>query len=404
MPTLPFLRFDQLFPAESWAPQVDNGQMSPYGDDYIKQRLEQLYTPEHTMSDRLDEMLRNFPQRNQPGLGRSIIASIAGFGGGPQAAEDVQYAPYNRELKDWQAQYAPTYQAATNERYENVNERNFANQEVSRELQERKQTEQERAAGVKEQQANEKIEISRTRAAAYDFKQRNPQMKLQEDDKGNLIGVNPITRESQYILDPNTGAPVKSAKLPDEDRINLQIQGRLKVASAQHDYRTEEIGTRGEEARKTLKERTKLGGTAAAKPLSPAAVKVDRYNRARQLADQNPDWKDAIILGKGNDFEIDESQLGPGESDIIYEYIYKGDRPDQISSSGKDIELPASGETTTPSTPSVSAPQPVVKSGPKLKNPNDRIIVQAPDGGQQFSLPREQKDRAIAKGYKVIKE
>ena len=400
MPTIPFIRFDQMFPPDMLQEQ---GYDEPTP-----------YVPEHQYADQLGQMIQHFPQRNDPGILRNIVASIAGFGGGPQAAEDVQYAPYNRELEDWKAKYQPTYQAATLERYENANERQLARQRDQFNIQNRRADIEERKAENKEKIDREKVEISRTRAAAYDYHQRHPLAKFQQDKAGNIIAIDPLTHKAEYVPDPVTGEPIKGIKLPEQDHINLDVKKFREEEQIRQSDALKRIEAQGEQSRLTKKTPGAARLGADGKPLSPAATKVDRYNRARQLLDANPDYEGIIELGKGNDFKINSAGISKDEYDMIFNYIYGTAGP----VAGQDINLdsgaPAPNSSKPQATPDMidrakqgevrGDTEPVVKSGPKLKNPEDRIIVQAPDGGARFSLPREQKELALKKGYKVIQE
>jgi hypothetical protein len=84
---------------------------------------EPQYQPDTRASDMLFQMIQNMPQRNNPGIGRKILASISGLGGGPQMAEHALYAPYINQMQDWQAKLGPVEKIAAEERMQNANMR-----------------------------------------------------------------------------------------------------------------------------------------------------------------------------------------------------------------------------------------------------------------------------------------
>lgn len=201
-------------------------------EDFIHRRMAALYTPEHSASDQFNQLLAQYPVRQKPRLLAKIAASMYGMDHGPEGADKLMYGDYYRQLADWKNKIGPTEQAANLERYMNSNERQYANQEVQRELQEEENRRKQRKDEESNKIAQETLKVRQQRAATYDWKTRHPDMKIQEDNEGNLIGVDPQSGKVQYITDDD-GDPVVGSKLSDKDRINLEIQGRKDVAKIQ---------------------------------------------------------------------------------------------------------------------------------------------------------------------------
>lgn len=94
----------------------------------MQQFLDKNYTPETAAEQRFNALLDKFPNRSdyEPSFARKLVASMAGFKGGVDAADKIVSAPYGKALSDWTAQVAPDQQAATLENQRNVNERQLA--------------------------------------------------------------------------------------------------------------------------------------------------------------------------------------------------------------------------------------------------------------------------------------
>lgn len=230
-------------------------------------RMKELYNPEHNYSDMYMEALKGMPERKDPGIMRHIGAALAGIGSGPDAAKKFLDEPYDEKMSDWATGMKAIEPGMQYERYANANDRMLANETIGREIQDRRadiaKGESERKARADENKATNDAEntaIRKSRAAAYIYRQSHPNEVFQEDDKGNLIALNPADGSAKFVLD-DEGIPIKSSKLPEEDRINLIVKGRLQAIGAQgaETRRTEankevnrqkDIAAKGEETRK----------------------------------------------------------------------------------------------------------------------------------------------------------
>lgn len=213
--------------------------MAGGGADRIKQLMTELYTPEEEASGRFNELLAQYPKREEykPGALRRIGAMLATLAGSVtkdglllnenamNMGQDILNRPYNEKLAEWKAQVEPAYQSANLERYSNTNERGYAYQTTMAQL--KAEADAARAAND-----TRKADIAEARLRAYDFKMRNPNFKF--DFSGpTVIVANPATGELK-----DSGIP--TGALSDADKMSLQQENAL-----------ERIGATGEQARLT---------------------------------------------------------------------------------------------------------------------------------------------------------
>jgi len=165
-------------------------------------RLEQIYQPQTQATEAFTELLQNIPERNRPGVFRKIAASIAGFGGGPEAADQMLYAPYYNELEDFQERIGPTQQAAQFEQTGNANLRMIANSILSDERYRRTYDlnveKEERLVGA---QAAREL-LAEKKLALQTARQNNPNLKFEVREDG-MIKTETLGNQIVYRL-PNT--------------------------------------------------------------------------------------------------------------------------------------------------------------------------------------------------------
>ena len=98
---------------------------------YVQNQMDimnSFYSPETQASERLNQLLNNVPQYQNPNIWERIIAGGLAIGkDGQQAAEQYIRGPYANAMADWTAQAKPFYDAANLERNANVNERTLLN-------------------------------------------------------------------------------------------------------------------------------------------------------------------------------------------------------------------------------------------------------------------------------------
>jgi hypothetical protein len=387
------------------------------GERDPNQRLADLYSPEHSASDRLDQLIAQMPHRNKPGIFSKIVGSLVGMGGGPQAADEAMYGRYNRDIEDWKAQLGPAYQAANLERYGNVNERMMATGVMRDEA-------TQRGLDIREEHFKQSEENARKRTQAYAFAQENKDYESTVDKAtGEIVFVHPNK--------PPMRTGILSSEASDFDKHNWRVREREK----EHEYRTEEIRTRGEEAGKLLRGRQK------GKALTPSEIKTRRFNIASQLLSENPDLYGKIIsledgrlhltspededgkdidpldyanavneiYGEKEDIDIDAPKAPNVEVPESDKGSLGPNIPKRPRIGGELPESPGASRAVKPAPSNVTrdmifggggnAPQPKYQAGPKLKAPEDRINMVDPQGNP-VNLPREQKEQAIAAGYK----
>ncbi len=224
-------------------------------------RMQELYSPETYFQDEYKKLLSSIPERNKPGIWRKLGAI---FAGNPEEQQHALYAPYERNLQDWDLKRKALEPGLNAERYGNVNERQVAanimqNESTNKriDLQEGELRRKEKADEAKNKQNDEKIKIQRQRANAYIYGKENPNKIIKEDSNGNLITIDPQSGDTEYLLDDD-GDPIKSINLTPEQRHN----NRMSEIKAQADAamaRTKVAGAntiaaakvRGEQARTT---------------------------------------------------------------------------------------------------------------------------------------------------------
>ncbi len=309
--------------------------------DRVAQEMARLYTPETQMTEKFNELLGNYPQQQdyKPSMLRRIGGALTAVGGSfdgkggfrfnPNAVETgmgLMNEPINKKLNDWKNQIGPTYQAASLERTNNANERTMAYQTVAQQL--RAEADEERA-----KKNDRDAAIRQQRADVYEFKARNPNLKLIMTKGGNVQAFNPADGTTK-----DTGIPTGS--LTEADKMSLQqenaleqigarTQGQKEVETLRQGGRQDIAETRGwklgkdEETGKSIlyNEITgetkpinaKSGGNvtpaprpgAGGKTELPTQTKVRQYNSAREIFNTRPDLAKHIKLGPGtNEFRI----------------------------------------------------------------------------------------------------
>lgn len=306
------------------------------------------FTPATEATTRFNQLIDKYPERERPGLGRTIVASIAGLTN-PEASMKMLEAPNIRNLADWKNRIEPAQQAANLERQENVNERQFLYQSG---LLERDR--------LKQQTNEENTRIRQQRMDLDNFKAKNPDLEIKEVRGGNLIAFNPATG-TQTPVTGMDGKPIPSGLMSQEELANLNSRNRIDQIKEQGmqgqirdwlnaGYTLEQIMQRGDV-------QAYLKGVPSADSgvtsTLPSQQKVQEYLRARKLYNENPELRDFIILGEPgtNGFELDleprSSLFGPPS----------GPTPEQIDQIINTIYPPtAAGDTTQSQRPAVRTP------------------------------------------------
>ena len=343
---------------------VQPSQLTGEPDTYdVSARMRELYQPTYDATQQFENIISRYPEREKPGWLRTIAAMLRDYTHGPEAGKAMYEQPFREKLEDWKNQIVPMQAAANLERQENVNARTLAYQQISQELrdkaQEAKERNDERSAAIRQQ-----------RADVYDFKARNPNMRIVLPKGGNITAINPQTGETHDLGIP-TGI------LTETDKLNMQQEGAMaRIAAGGAEARaTEGVRQAGRETIaetrgwqiynvpdpnrpgqiKAVKINAITGEvkdiTAGEKPVGVVAKpsgaadrletaankKVRQYLLAKELYDTRPDLRPFIKLDKmgPNTFDLEiprisklMGSMGPTQAqyDEIQDYIY-GEMP-----------------------------------------------------------------------------
>ena len=184
-------------------------------EENVPDMMNNIYQPEHEASDRYNELVNNMPSRQGPSFLRTLAASLTAFGpGGMSKADEVIDQPNVNAITDWKNQLAPAQHSADLERQNNVNERTLAYQTVSQQL---------RAKADEMKNNNNMVgnQIKAHRAAVYEFKVMHPNAKIVMPKGGNIIAIDPNTKETTTLTD-ESGQPIPSGSMTENDKLHLQ--------------------------------------------------------------------------------------------------------------------------------------------------------------------------------------
>jgi hypothetical protein len=369
-------------------PQLNQPNQPPSND--INGWLKELYNPEHAQQTRLTNLMDSYPQEPNPSKGRRIggamvgaLADIGrmygGVGNGKAAFDEITgKTKYRENIQDWQNKIAPAERAATLEKQSNTNERTMAMQTIADKLRQEAQAHKE---------ANDEInaKIRQQRADVYEFKAKNPGMKLVVTKGGNVQAMDPITGELH-----DTGIPTgslsdadKAALTHDYTSQEIDQRGGIQkdIVGLRHDNTDEEIDRRGSQARDT--KATPSGNlTGANKPELPSQTRIRQFNKARELYNSRPDLRPFITLGT-NDFKVtapSKSMFGgaKGPNDKQYKEIN-----DSIyGATGNLAPIPSHGGGDTSVLPSPGQGNKGV-----VNNPQSAVAPKAPAGWKYVPKP-----------------
>ena len=347
------------------------GQQQEDEEDWIGRRIAELYQPQNTMQQIVQQMFANMPQRTEPGRWRKIGAAIAGMGteNPYESAQTMAYGPYNMQMKDWEARLDPAMKGAQLEAGYNQNARIMAEQTLQRELQRRRDIETERKNRASEELRARSETTREKRAAVYAFKAQNPNWEFKTQADGSIVAINPQDPTRSI----NTG--IQSNELSDADKLALQLDMRLKVAERQGQIAKENIAATAAEARTT---KATPPGRAPA-PESAIERMRARSDRAQQARIEHPEWAKFIGIGSNNEVVI----MPPGRNGptaAVYKQIeqYMSGTGGGISPTGLVSGAKSFGAT-----------------------PTGKTMMTSPDGKRGY-VPNNQVEAALAQGYKKV--
>jgi len=389
---------DPMFSVGPFEPQQydfreDIGPTPSQGMD-AGQRMRELYTPSDEASRKFEEMIDQYPQEKRPGWLRGIGSLLQEYAYGPKVAQQTRDSWRSEPIEDWKNKIAPMQQAATNERYQNVNERTMAYQQMATELRERAQI-------AKEKNDERKAEIQQQRANIYAYKARNPGKKFFMPKGGNVQIFDPATGQIS-----DTGIPTGS--MTELDKLELAGEQRLdQIAATGEEARETEItrqegrmelaGERGKQARETRS--TPAGGTG--KTELPSQTRVRIYNNAQRLRNTRPELAPYIKLGVTgtNDVQVTKPSTGgffsaAGPTQEQYDEISKAIYGEAVGPANTPPSgAPPSGAGRSsmagpgPKVPLTTPPPSPVKGWKYVKKGNKWVAV--PDTGNPEAGPGE---------------
>jgi|PlaIllAssembly_1097288.scaffolds.fasta_scaffold00614_2 hypothetical protein len=370
------------------------GQGMPEPEMDAGQRMRELYQPSDDATRRFEEMIDQYPQEKRPGWLRGIGSLLQEYAYGPQVAERTRQSWRSEPIEDWKNKIAPMQAAATNERYQNVNERTMAYNQMAIELRERAQI-------AKEKNDERKAEIQQQRANIYAYKARNPGKKFFMPKGGNVQIFDPATGQIS-----DTGIPTGS--MTELDKLELAGEQRLdQIAATGEEARETEItrqegrmelaGERGKQARETRS--TPAGGTG--KTELPSQTRVRIYNNAQRLRNTRPELAPYIKLGVTgtNDVQVTKPSTGgffsaAGPTQEQYDEISKAIYGEAVGPANTPPSgAPPSGAGRSsmagpgPKVPLTTPPPSPVKGWKYVKKGNKWVAV--PDTGNPEAGPGE---------------
>jgi len=322
-----------LFPSDTL--EIPNSRTPNSDEEDIFDIFNKIYRAETKYTDMYGKGLEELPERNKPGVWRRIGASIVGMGGGD--ADKALYGPYYRQLADWDAKMKAIQPAMVNERGANQVERQAAADIARETTASRRATTAQQEADRRAKTDAENIKIRQDRVAIAAFRASKPTFKFFEDENGNLVGVDQSNPDNiEYITSPVDGKAINTGKLSEEEKINLQIAGRIRVArvAGEEARKTEntrsandrtEIGLRGDEARETKKtipgedKETVTETTTAVtdETGAPAGSRTTRQRRVTQPAANGtvPMTRTDPKTGKVTRYNVPKNRVAEAEKD-----------------------------------------------------------------------------------------
>jgi hypothetical protein len=119
--------------------------------------------------------------------------------------------------------------------------------------------------------------IRQQRADIYDFKSRNPGMKIVSSRGGNYQAIDPITGKAT-----DTGVP--TGTLSREEELQMQGDQRMDQINTRGAIQQNLTGQRGQQRLGEIGGQKDVKGMTPDRPMLPTQTRVDQNNRARELS------------------------------------------------------------------------------------------------------------------------
>lgn len=412
-------------------------------DDLLAQ-VNRFYTPSTAASDRFNNQINQYPQREEPSLGRKLVAGGLGLDArqrlgtpfAPLAArgnpipvmEQAMYAPHIRDVADWKEQITPMQQAATLENAQNVNERNLAKDvfttKYNQDRLERTSQIAEEKNRIAQKRVDDQREIGLINAKAREAKANGADVKIEQ---GVAVLTYPDGRiETLKIPDTATDAElanirgryqVEASRQRGADAITRTEESGWMVMTDPSSGRSYSYNPRTGEKRDyipgTSSPQQKLGTPSASRPETKAQFEMQRQEKMRELAG-NPDhskWFSEDPTTGLITMKPRPTVPSPGmftSDETIQRKTLDQQHWDWVNSQLNPSYKPPN-PTTTPAKPGIGPtqqPAPATTTIPQEaagNTPQGRIPVYDKDGNLVGHIPNTPEQRALAvkQGYKV---
>lgn len=341
----PFLRMQNLYSfgqpsQEGFGPvtqapfggNVDIAAQAASIPDNPYQQYMDMFQPENTYSQRLDELINQYPQEQKHTVKQKILASIMGIGpGGMQRADEVMHGDYRDQIQDWKNKVQPYEYLAGIEKSNNAQQRQLLTAAMANQF-------RYDNLGALTDYRNESLRLR-------EFKIKHPNYHFEDVPGGNIVAFNPANPTERI----DTG--VASGRLSDKDKIELGIKGRKEIAGINNRAamdRTVAAGAglytvtdpeTGEETNEVYNPRGNQPppqgevhrvSTPGSDAYTSATQDYQRvYSRAREAYNSMPGGKTWLSFGTPGtkDFTLEEphwwtSEQSKAERQAIHDYIY----------------------------------------------------------------------------------
>lgn len=380
--------------------QIGSEAISQSPEQNIARRLQELYSPETAANERLTALLSQYPQRDNPGVLAKIVGSLIGGARGPDAADRAMYGGYYRKLEDWENQVKPAYQAANQERYNNSNERQYANQVLNQELNREK-------FDHKQDYDTKALQLRERGVKVREYKAKNPNATFKVDQAtGFIIAIDPVTKQVSYPT--YNGERVLGRDLSFEDRQDILQENRIESIDRMAEVGLNRVEASGKESRTTKSspdyDDLNPGNT---NDLTESAKRTAKQSRAEDFKSRYPDLADWIET-EGTDITVRQGKTGGWFSDAESTELRKA-IVDHIVD-GKPFVMPKANAKPGAETTKGQPDQTINPNNTQL--PKGRIWVTSPnketkksDGtvippNTKMHIPMERLDAYIVGGWK----
>jgi hypothetical protein len=385
-------------------PSANQNVNDPRNPNRIMEQINQIYTPETRSRDRVNNLLDNVPEREEPTWGRRLVAGGMGLGSKDpiKTMEDVMYAPHARAMTDWSAKTGPFQQAYSAENTANINERTLAGNAVTAQVNQERYDQQNRVA-------EDRNDIARIRANAQTAKANKWDVKV----VGTEVWAYPpdASKESPRLLGRVKG------KMDEADKIDLEGKWDVKAAEARgatseaagayfvqgsdgtlHRVNPRADVTGAENLPPGNYNRVGTPSRASTATETPTNIERARQNRLRKIYDNNAEFQKFFTTTAG---KLELVPKPKSESQVA-----DWERARRLAYPPKDTNLPIEGSVYNPGTeptPKASTPKAPQEAAPTARvgaGETEMIDIQT---GKHFAVRSENVAKAVATGrYKQV--